>query len=127
MPEQQTFAHMHETLLGTYAPLAELPHGYLLSPANPRGEAYVRDLIADELAASRAPPFFHIGSDEPSDLGRGQAKRSWRPRRGPGVREARDRYRELRDRKAARRPMIWDDALARHPELFAELPKRWCS
>jgi hypothetical protein len=75
VPEQQTFAHMHETLRWEkYAPLAETPHGYLLAPANPGGQAYVRDLIRDELQAVPHPPFFHIGSDEPSDLGRGASK-----------------------------------------------------
>ena len=74
IPEQQTLAHMHETLRWErYAPLAELPHGWLLAPANPGGEAYVRDLIGDELAAVPNPPFFHIGSDEPLDLGRGRS------------------------------------------------------
>jgi hypothetical protein len=127
VPEQQTFAHMHETLkLETYAPLAELPHGYLLSPANPGGEAYVRDLIADELAAlPAAPPFFHIGSDEPSDLGRGQSK-ALVEAEGEGPVFARHVI-ETADfviEKQGGRPMIWDDALARHPELFSELPKQ---
>jgi hexosaminidase len=127
VPEQQTFAHMHETLkLERYAPLAELPHGYLLSPANPSGEAYIRDLIGDELAALPAsPPFFHIGSDEPSDLGRGQTSELV-ARDGEGAVFARHVVATATFVIAHRggRPLIWDDALAKHPELFAQLPKR---
>jgi len=125
IPEQQTFAHMHGTLaVERYAPLAELPHGYLLSPANPAGAAYVRDVIGDELAVVPHPPFFHIGSDEPSDLGRGRAK-ALVAADGEGPVFAK----HVADTAAyviaqsGSRPMIWDDALANHPELFAALPK----
>ncbi len=125
VPEQQTFAHMHETLeLERYAPLAELPHGYLLSPANPDGEAYVRDLIGDELAAIPHPPFFHIGSDEPSDLGRG-ASHALVAADGDGQVYARHVISTANFviAKSGARPMLWDDAIARHPELFGQLPK----
>jgi hexosaminidase len=126
IPEQQTFAHMHETLRWErYAPLAELPHGYLVSPANPLGEAYVRDLIADELAAVPHPPFFHVGSDEPSDLGRG-VSRALVEARGEGpvyTQHVLDAANFVIERSGAR-PMLWDDALTRHPELFASLPKQ---
>ena len=126
VPEQQTFAHMHETLkYEKYSSLAETPHGYLLTPENPDGEAYARELIADELAAVPHPPFFHIGSDEPSDLGRGQA-RDLVADKGEGpvftahVLDAANFVLE----KSGARPMIWDDAVARHPELFKALPKQ---
>jgi len=127
VPEQQTFAHMHGTLkLETYAPLAELPHGYLLSPANPGSEAYVRDLIEDELAALPGEPaFFHIGSDEPSDLGRGLSK-ALVAAQGEGPVYVRHVV-ETADFVIAHhggRPLIWDDALAKHPDLFAQLPKQ---
>lgn len=125
VPEQQTFAHMHETLkLERYAPLAELPHGYLLSPANPGGEAYVRDVIADELAAVPHPPFFHIGSDEPSDLGRGAANALVAADgEGPVYTKHVVDTANFVIAHGGGRPMIWDDALARHPELFGNLPK----
>jgi hexosaminidase len=125
IPEQQTFAHMHETLkLERYAPLAELPHGYLLAPANPGGEAYVRDLIADELATVPHPPFFHIGSDEPSDLGRG-ASAALVARDGEGAVYARHvaATADYIIAQGGGRPLIWDDAISKHPELFAALPK----
>jgi hypothetical protein len=45
IPEQQTFAHMHETLKWEqFAPLAELPHGYLLAPGDPGRLAYLTPL-----------------------------------------------------------------------------------
>ncbi|GAC1444111.1 MAG: hypothetical protein NVSMB59_10090 [Vulcanimicrobiaceae bacterium] len=125
VPEQQTFAHMHETLkMERYAPLAELPHGYLLSPASPASDAYARDLIADELAAVPHPPFFHIGSDEPSDLGRGRT-RPLVEANGEGavyVKHVVDAANFVIAHGGGR-PMIWDDALAKHPELFAQVPK----
>ncbi len=125
IPEQQTFAHMHGTLAyERYAPLAELPHGYLLSPAAPAGEAYTDDLIADELRAVPHPPFFHIGSDEPSDLGRGAA-RDLVARQGDGPVYARHVIDTANFvvTHGGGRPLIWDDALSQHPELFASLPK----
>ncbi len=127
IPEQQTFAHMHETLRWErYASLAETPHGYLLSPANPNGEAYVRDLITDELGAVLHPPFFHIGSDEPADLGLGRSKELVAAQ-GEGAVYARhviDTANFVLARGGGTTPLIWDDALARHPELFGLLPKR---
>ncbi len=126
VPEQQTFAHMHETLkLERFAGFAETPHGYLLTPANPQGEAYARELIADELAAVPHPPFFHIGSDEPSDLGRGAAKDLVaQAGEGPVYTQHVVDTANFVIAHSGARPLIWDDALARHPELFASLPKQ---
>jgi len=125
IPEQQTFAHMHETLkYERYANLAELPHGYLLSPAVPESQTYVNDLIGDELAAVPHPPFFHIGSDEPSDLGRGRSQ-ALVAAQGEGpvyTRHVVATARFVIDHGGGR-PLIWDDALSRHPELFGALPK----
>ncbi len=124
IPEQQTFAHMHATLRWEqYAGLAELPHGYLLSPANPGSEAYVREAIEQMLAAVPHPPFFHIGSDEPSDLGRGQS-RALVEAQGDGQVYARHVAETARFvMRSGARPLVWDDALARRPELFSLLPK----
>jgi hypothetical protein len=128
IPEQQTFAHMHGVLRWEEnAPLAELPHGYLISPGNPVGEAHVRDLLDDELAAlPKPPPFFHIGSDEPVDLGRGLSK-SLVEADGEGpvyTKHVVDTAKLVVARSPRTRPMIWDDAVVRHPELFAQLPKQ---
>ena len=128
IPEQQTFAHMHGVLRWEEnAPLAELPHGYLISPANPAGEAYVRDLIDDELhALPSPPPFFHVGSDEPIDLGRGRSK-ALVGADGEGsvyTKHVVEAAKHVIARSPKTRPMIWDDAIVRHPELFAQLPKQ---
>jgi hexosaminidase len=124
IPEQQTFAHMHNTLRWErYAPLAELPHGYLLAPSNSGGQAYVHAVITAELGAVPHPPFFHIGSDEPSDMGRG-ASRALVASHGASdvfARHVLDTIALLAGSGA--RPMIWDDAVQAHPEIFARLPK----
>ncbi len=125
IPEQQSFAHMHNTLRWErYAPLAELPHGYLLTPANFGGERYVRDLIDDELRAVPNAPFFHIGADEPLDLGRGRSKPMVEALgEGPIYTKHVVETAKYVIAHSKARPMIWDDAVTRHPELFTLLPK----
>jgi hypothetical protein len=119
VPQQQTLAHMHETLkYEQLAALAELPHGYLMSPSDPATFAYLEPLLRAESAAAGAPPFFHLGADEPIDLGRGRTPRSARTFAGYVAR--------LGAAVAARgaRPMIWDDAIQQDPAILALLPKR---
>jgi hypothetical protein len=128
IPEQQTFAHMHNTLRWErYAPMAELPHGYLLSPAVPQTYDYVGDLLREELAAVPRPPYFHIGSDEPLDLGRGRSRAqatahgdawlyTWHVRRVAQMLTG-------SSANPATRPMIWDDAIGRAPWILPHLPK----
>lgn len=124
IPQQQTFAHMHNTLRWErYAGMAELPHGYLLSPANPQSYAYLKELIDDELAAVPRPPFFHIGSDEPSDLGRGQSK-ALIDAQGDGAVYAAHLNRVAGILKGSgSRPMTWDDAIERNPMILQRIPK----
>jgi hypothetical protein len=124
IPEQQTFAHMHETLeWERYAPLAEQPHGYLLAPGDPGRVAYLRPLIDDELRAVPDAPFFHIGSDEPLDLGRGSsAALVARDGRGPVTAAAIAGIAALIT-LAHVRPMIWDDAIQQDPAILARLSK----
>lgn len=117
IPEQQSFAHMHESLKWeTLAPLAELPHGYLLSPSEPGTYAYLEPLIRDELNAVGRVPFFALGADEPIDLGRGRTPRS-------GETFARHvRTVAATVMRAGVRPMIWDDAIQADPSLLGLLP-----
>lgn len=124
IPEQQTFAHMHNTLRWeTYAPAAELPHGYLMSPVNPLTYRYLQQVLDDELAAVPRPPFFHIGSDEPSDLGRGQSKAAVDAQGDAAVYAAHvSRIASIVAASGAR-VMIWDDAIQRQPEILARIPK----
>jgi hexosaminidase len=118
IPEQQTFAHMHESLKWEQlAPLAELPHGYLLAESDPATYAYLEPLVKGVVAATKPVPFVHIGSDEPIDLGRGRTPRT------PQV------FADHVKRVAAfmagsgARPMIWDDAIQQDHAILALLPK----
>jgi hypothetical protein len=117
IPEQQTFAHMHESLkYEALAPLAELPHGYLLAASDPGTYAYLAPLIRAELAAAGRVPFFHIGADEPIDLGRGRTPRTPQVFAGHVTRVAA----MLGVNGPA--PMIWDDAVQADPSILPLLP-----
>ena len=119
IPEQQTFAHMHESLkYEQLAPLAELPHGYLLAESDPRTYAYLGPLIHAELAAASATPFFHIGADEPLDLGRGRT-----PRTAQVFADHVARVAALLGPHGPA-PMIWDDAVQSDPSILPLLPAR---
>jgi hypothetical protein len=118
IPEQQTFAHMHESLKWEQlAPLAELPHGYLLAESDPATYAYLEPLVKGVVAATRPVPFVHVGADEPIDLGRGRTPRT------PQV------FAEHVKRVAAfvagsgARPMIWDDAIQQDRSILDLLPR----
>jgi hexosaminidase len=119
IPEQQTFAHMHEVLKWEQlAPLAELPHGYLLAESDPATYAYLLPLIRAELAAAAPVPFFHLGADEPIDLGRGRTPRT------PQVFAAHVRQVAAPVIAAGARPMIWDDAIQSDPSILTLIPKQ---
>ncbi len=119
IPEQQTFAHMHETLkFEQLANLAELPHGYLLAPDDPATYAYLEPLLRAESRAAGRPPFFHIGADEPIDLGRGRTPRTAQVFAGHVGRLA------AVVAAGGSRPMIWDDAVQQTPAILSLLPKR---
>ena len=119
IPEQQTFAHMHESLKWeTLAPLAELPHGYLLAESDPATYAYLAPLLRAELAAVPATPFFHVGADEPLDLGRGRT-----PRSAQTFAAHVNRVAAIVSANGAR-PMIWDDAIQADPSILGLISKR---
>jgi hexosaminidase len=118
IPEQQTFAHMHESLKWEQlAPLAELPHGYLLAQSDPATYAYLEPLVKGVVAATRPVPFVHLGADEPIDLGRGRTPRT------PQV--FADHVKGVASFLAGSgaRPMIWDDAIQQDRSILALLPK----
>lgn len=124
IPEQQTFAHMHETLKWeSFASLAELPHGYLLAPGDPGRLAYLRPIIGAELRAVPDAPFFHIGSDEPLDLGQGKSKALVEgSSRGAVTAQAILPVARL-VLAAHERPLIWDDAIQQDPSILKQLPR----
>lgn len=124
IPEQQTFAHMHNTLLyEQYASAAEQPHSFLLSPASPLSVPYVARLIRSELQAVPHPPFFHIGSDETSSLGKGQSKALAQQ---TGLSELYAQH--IRQMNAIVRPsgarlMLWDDGIENDPKIMQLIPR----
>ncbi|HZZ65541.1 MAG TPA: glycoside hydrolase family 20 zincin-like fold domain-containing protein, partial [Candidatus Baltobacteraceae bacterium] len=122
--EQQTFAHMHNTLrVEKYACAAEEPHSFLLSPASPLSFAYISRLVADELRAVPHPPFFHIGSDETSALGQGKSA-ALVAARGRGAVYA--EHIALMNRivkPSGARIMLWDDAIENDPSIMSSIPK----
>ena len=66
IPEQQTFAHMHNTLrLEQYAPAAELPHGFLLAPNVALSSEYLSRIVGQELEAVRIRRSFISGRMRP--------------------------------------------------------------
>ena len=124
IPEQQTFAHMHNTLdVERYAGAAELPHGFLLSPSSPLSLSYLTRLIRDELAVIPHPLFFHIGSDETSSLGDGQS-RDLVARLGR-ARVYADHINAMNALVApsGARIMLWDDGIQSDPSIMTMIPK----
>ena len=76
IPEQQTFAHMHNTLRIERVRRRGRAAARLSACAErsrSRSE-YLSRIVAQELAAVGQPPFFHIGSDETATLGLGQTQ-----------------------------------------------------
>ena len=124
IPEQQTFAHMHNTLrYEQYAPAAELPHAFLLSPASNISIPYVKRVIGDELAVVPHPPFFHIGSDETSTLGAGQSKAMVQQQ---GRTQVYARHiRQMNDiiKPSGARLMLWDDGIENDPAIMKLIPR----
>jgi hypothetical protein len=119
IPEQQTFAHMHETLKWEQlAPLAELPHGYLLAESDPATYRYLEPLVKSVVDAAKPVPFVHLGADEPIDLGRGRT-----PRTPQAFADHVARVASFLAGSGAR-PMIWDDAIQQDRSILPLLPKQ---
>jgi hypothetical protein len=125
IPQQQSFAHMHNTLrYEEYASAAELPHGFLLSPASPISVPYVARVIKDELAAiGEDPPFFHIGSDETSVLGAGQSKALVAQRGLAQVYSEHIRAMDDIVKPSGARIMLWDDGIENDPAIMQLIPR----
>ena len=123
IPEQQSFAHMHNTLrVERYAGAAELPHGFLLSPNVALSMEYLSRVISQELAAVGHPPFFHIGSDETVTLGLGQTQ-DYVAQRGRS--QAYADHIVAMNRLIApsgARLMLWDDGIENDPGIMKLIP-----
>ncbi len=124
IPEQQTFAHMHNTLrYEKYASAAELPHAFLLSPASSLSVPYVTRVIQDELAAVPHPPFFHIGSDETSTLGAGQSRAMVAQQGRAQVYAAHINAMNSIVEPSGARLMLWDDGIENDPAIMQLIPR----
>lgn len=123
IPEQQTFAHMHNTLrIERYASAAEFPHGFLISPGSATGAAYLARIIGEERAAVGPVPFFHIGSDETATLGKGRTANYVAAHGGRSAVFA-AHVRAMAKLVAPARVMLWDDAIEHDPSIMKRLPK----
>ncbi len=123
VPEQQAFGHLHHALKWEkYSELAEVPHGHVLSPANPRSYDLVKALYR-ELVPLFPGRFLHIGSDETVELGAGQSKEMV-AQIGLG-RVYFNHIRRVAEILAPhkKRLMFWGDIALHYPELLNELPK----
>ncbi|HEX8806769.1 MAG TPA: glycoside hydrolase family 20 zincin-like fold domain-containing protein [Candidatus Aquilonibacter sp.] len=124
IPEQQTFAHMHNTLrIEQYASAAEFPHGFLLDPGNELAAAYLKRIIGQELDAVPNPPFFHIGSDETATLGEGTSAAYVNANGGRSAVYA-QHINEMNALIAPSRArlMMWDDGIEGDPSIMKSLP-----
>lgn len=123
LPEQESFGHLHKVLREEiYSDLAETPHGGVLTPTNP-GTFTLMAHMLDELAPLFPGPFFHIGADETSELGRGRTK-ELAAKEGLG-----QVYLGFLQRINAilapyhKRVMFWGDIAMHYPQLLNTLPK----
>ena len=124
IPEQQTFAHMHNTLrLERYASAAELPHGFLLAPNVALSSEYLARIVGQELAAVPHPPFFHIGSDETATLGLGTTQ-AYVAQRGRSQAFA-DHVVAMNHqvKPSGARIMLWDDGIEADPAIMKLIPR----
>ena len=123
LPEQQAFGHLHQFLkYETYSDLAELPHGHVLTPTNPRTYDFIREVYS-EVVPLFPGPFFHIGSDETFELGMGQTK-ALAGQEGLGriYLEHLQKVFEIM-RPYHKQLMFWGDIAVKYPDLLAILPK----
>jgi hexosaminidase len=123
VPEQEAFGHLRNALIWEqYQPLAETPHGAVLSPVQPGSIELIKQEFA-ELAAEYPGPFLHIGADETVDLGVGQTK-SLVDARGLG-----SIYLDFMQQVVAalqplhRRLLFWGDIAQDSPDLLKTLPQ----
>ena len=116
VPCLQTFGHFRRILeKAPYRALAESERLWSVSPEAPGTYPLLRDML-EEYLPNFASGWAHINCDEPVDLGKGLS-RTRAAQEGPAavfaghVNRVAGMVREL-----GKRPMIWADVLADHPE-----------
>ena len=123
LPEQQAFGHLHQFLkYEIYSDLAEMPHGHVLTPTNPKTYDFIRQIYG-EIVPLFPGPFFHIGSDETFELGLGQT-RTLATQQGLGrvYLEHLQKVFEIMQ-PYHKQLMFWGDIAVKYPELLTILPK----
>jgi hexosaminidase len=123
LPEQQAFGHLHQFLkFEIYSDLAEVPHGHVLTPTNPKTYDLIREVYG-EVAPQFPGPFFHIGADETFELGLGQTK-ALAAEKGLGrvYLEHLQKVFEIMQ-PYHKQLMFWGDIAVKYPELLSILPK----
>jgi hypothetical protein len=123
LPEQQAFGHLHQFLkYENYFDVAETPHGHVLTPTNPRTYDFIRQVYG-EVVPLFPGPFFHIGSDETAELGRGQTK-TLADQQGIGRVYLEHLQKVFEIMKPYHKElMFWGDIAVKYPELLSILPK----
>ena len=112
IPEQQTFAHMHESLKWeALAPLAELPHGYLLAESDPATYAYLAPLLRRGTRGRGSRRRSFTSAPTSRSIWAAAARRARRKCSPSHV----NRVAAMRDAANGARPMIWDDAVQADP------------
>ncbi|MBZ5663959.1 MAG: beta-N-acetylhexosaminidase [Acidobacteriia bacterium] len=123
LPEQQAFGHLHQLLkYEIYSDIAEMPHGHVLTPTNPKTYDFIRQ-VYDEVVPLFPGPFFHIGSDETFELGLGRTK-DLAAQEGLGrvYLEHLQKVFEIMQ-PYHKQLMFWGDIAVKYPELLTILPK----
>jgi hexosaminidase len=123
LPEQQAFGHLHQFLkYEIYSDLAEIPHGHVLTPTNPKTYDFIRQVYG-EVVPLFPGPFFHIGSDETFELGLGQTK-ALAAQEGLGRVYLEHLQKVFEIMKPYHKQlMFWGDIAVKYPELLTILPK----
>lgn len=123
VPEQEAFGHLHHLLKWElYAPIAETPHGHVISPGQPGSLALIKQIFA-EIDTLFPSSFVHLGADETFELGRGQTSARVRSEGiGPVYLQF---LKDITDslRFTGKRFLFWGDVAGNHPELVKMLPK----
>ena len=123
LPEQQAFGHLHQFLkYEIYSDLAEMPHGHVLTPTNPKTYDFIRQIYS-EVVPLFPGPFFHIGADETVELGLGQTV-ALAAQGGLG-RVYLDHLQKVFEimQPYHKQLMFWGDIAVKYPELLTILPK----
>ena len=118
VPCLQTFGHFRRILKkAPYRHLAESDRLWSISPEAPGTYPLLRDLL-EEYLPNFASRWAHINCDEPVDLGKGLSS-GRAAREGPAAVFAGhvNRVAEI-VRELGKRPMIWADVIADHPEAL---------